>query len=279
MKKLLIPALFASAAFNASGALIGYWSFNNDDLLETSGFKAAGTHDGVASGAVAYTAGVAGFGRALDLTAGNSAVKILNSNMQNNGSAGGGTNVNYQSTYDADINSGPMSISLWMQGTPGAWEPFVSIKGEGPSGGNGYQLRNNGNSSGAAFTLRGTNGVDDPYGAIPIYDGEWHHVAGVWDTATHNRYLYVDGVLDIAGSITNGSDTGNVAAATWEYLVFGARDYGGSLSGFSDMKLDEIRIYNEALTQGQILALIVPEPGIGVFAGIAGFVLLLRRRK
>ena len=66
-KYLIYSSLFVLTTASAHSALIGYWNFDGDTLVETSGFKAAGTHDGEAVGTVAYTAGPSGFGRALDL--------------------------------------------------------------------------------------------------------------------------------------------------------------------------------------------------------------------
>lgn len=277
MKKTLISSLLVMAAVSADGALIGYWNFDSDSLVETSGFKPAGTHDGEAVGTVAYTAGPAGFGNALSL-GGAGAVRVLNSNEAVGGSANLGPNPTYQPTYSSDISSSSMTISIWFQGMPGTWNPFVSKLGENA---NGYQLRQYADIAGAAtFTLRGTNGPDDPGGSIQtLNDNQWHHLAGVWDRDAGNRYLYVDGVLDAGGSITDGSDSGSVNAAGWEYLVIGGRDQNGSITAMGANLIDEVRIYNEALTQSQVQALMVPEPTSGILAGIAGLALLSRRRR
>ncbi|MBI1368512.1 MAG: hypothetical protein GC162_07635 [Planctomycetes bacterium] len=236
----------------AQASLIGEWEFDNN-LLETSGFKPAGTHDGEAVGTISFSTDtpLGRGGASLDLTNGSSAVRVINSNAKIGGSQNLGDNLTYQSTYDADIAAGPMTISVWVKGWPDTWEGFVSEKGES---GNGYQLRKFNDTNHAAFTLRGTGGNDDPQGGINVNDGQWHQLTGVWDSANGNRYLYVDGVLDTAGSITDGSDTGSVAAATYEYVVFGGRDNGGSINSFAQVKLDDVRIYNEALTQSQIAA-------------------------
>lgn len=278
MKKLIIPSIFILATATAPGALIGYWNFNNDTLTETSGFKASGTHDGQAVGTVAYTAGPSGFGRGLDL-AGANGVRVLNSNFQNLGSGGGGggSNPTYQDTFDAAISSSPMTISLWFQGMPGTWNPFVAKLGEGTVG---YQLRQFSDTTGATFTLRNTAGADDPDSSIEsLNDSQWHHLAGVWDRDAGNRYLYVDGVLDVGGSITDGSDTGSVGTASWEYLTFGSRDQGGAIANFGAGKLDDIRIYNEPLNQTQVQALMIPEPSVSLLAGIIGIGMLARRRR
>ena len=251
---LLVAAIGLGLGFGSTvrADLIGEWLFDNN-LLETSGFTAAGTHDGEAIGSVTYTTDTPldSGGYAVNLTGGDNAVRVLNSNEKIGGSQNLGDNLTYQSTYDADISSNPMAISVWAKGWPDSnWEPFVSKKGES---GNGYQLRKYDNTSHAAFTLRGTGAIDDPQGEISnTNDGQWHHYVGVWDPANSNRYLYVDGVLDVAGSITDGSDTGSVSVASYEYLVFGARDNGGSINSYSHVQLDDVRMYNSVLTQADI---------------------------
>lgn len=280
-KKTVKIVLFGAMTSCTNAALVGHWTFDNDDLTESSGFKDEGTHDGEAVGDVGqliYTSGPTNFGRALDLSGGDVAVRVLNSNLQNLGSGGGGEGANptYENTFDGALNAGPMTISLWVQGLPdNSWEPMVSQLGEGCCG---YQLRRHSGTNNTTLTLRGTGGADDPAGSISINDGNWHHVAGVRDSANGNRLLYVDGVLDTSGSILDGSDTGNVAAATWEYLVFGGRDQGGAIGAFSRVKLDDIRIYDEALGQSRIQGLMIPEPSSALLAalGLAG---LLRRRR
>lgn len=84
-------------------------------------------------------------------------------------------------------------------------------------------------------------------GTIPVNDGLWHHVAGVYNPAATNKIsLYVDGVLDVAGNLTvavNTSATGDV--------VIGRRADG--LNRFNG-NIDEVRIWSVAKTQAEIQA-------------------------
>ncbi|MGB1041433.1 MAG: LamG-like jellyroll fold domain-containing protein, partial [Flavobacteriales bacterium] len=46
----------------------------------------------------------------------------------------------------------------------------------------------------------GGNGLS---GSIPVNDGNWHHVAVVYNPSATNKYsLYVDSVLDVTGNLT-----------------------------------------------------------------------------
>lgn len=81
--------------------------------------------------------------------------------------------------------------------------------------------------------------------------GTWYHLACVWDGSTHK--LYLDG-----GSPASGSQTitpaGNSAA-----LAVGK--YGGN-SRYLDGRIDDVRIYNTALSQTEVQAAMVAPAGV-----------------
>jgi hypothetical protein len=53
----------------------------------------------------------------------------------------------------------------------------------------------------------GGNGLS---GTISVNDGNWHHVAVVYNPSATNEYsLYVDSVLDVAGNLTITTNTGS----------------------------------------------------------------------
>jgi hypothetical protein len=92
------------------------------------------------------------------------------------------------------------------------------------------------------FEVNG-NGVN---GTIPVNDGNWHHVAMVYDpTATLQVSLYVDGILDIAGNLTIPVNTLST------FVRIGQRVDG---LHFFNGKIDEYRLWSVALTQAQIIA-------------------------
>ncbi|MGB2809546.1 MAG: LamG-like jellyroll fold domain-containing protein, partial [Sedimentisphaerales bacterium] len=78
-----------------------------------------------------------------------------------------------------------------------------------------------------------------------ITDGQWHHVGLVYDFIGLYRYLYVDGAevardIDVVGGV--GSDGG---------LYIGAGESLVPVSFFSGL-IDDVRIYNQALTAEEI---------------------------
>lgn len=134
----------------------------------------------------------------------------------------------------------------------------------------------------SASGVDGTGFVDFAYpGGTNLADDTWHHFGyvgtdnGTGNAGTVSVTLYIDGVAV-------GTDT---TAASLTYN--GQMEIGGStrFSEYATVLLDDIAIYNNALSEAEIQALaagapVIPEPssfvllGLGL-AGLAGF----RRRK
>jgi RHS repeat-associated protein len=119
------------------------------------------------------------------------------------------------------------------------------------------------------FSTTGPGGSpDDYYGNIFVADGEWHHIAAVYD-GTH-KYIYVDGVLDVStvglGTSPHGGDglgrddgLNNV-----RYGYIGEGSESESFNGTNEIsnparnlkyytgKLDEVRLWHTARTQNEI---------------------------
>lgn len=244
-------AAFFIAATPARADLAGHWLSGAEDLNDSSGFTDPGTHDGVAVGNVAAlgydTELPPGFTgeelRSLNLSGGG-AVQISNTATSDEG---------YVDTFDGGSGSSTITIAFWAKGFPGDWSPWIAKGGEGPNPGYGWQVRRIAGSSGAGFTVRGVpddNGGDSP---INVNDANWHHFAAVWDASTATRTLYVDGVFShelIASSGTMIQSPGN-------HLIIGGRqtDYP-NLSHFYTGKLFDVRIYNNALSEEEVIDLI-----------------------
>ncbi len=238
-----------SATFNVWSApgnrLIGHWISGNQDLLDSSGFRPAGTHNGyaVGSGAASLwwsadvpTVAPAG-ASSLDLMGGNVAVAITNSSTRDG---------NYLETFDYQM-ANKFSITFWAKGAfSGDWNPWVSKRGENDLG---YQVRRFSSSDPThpTFTIRGTPGNDDPDPGVSVDNDTWHHYAATWDGTTGNRKLYVDGnpILDF------GFDFGPMAPATGDHFVIGGRD-NGSFGNFFPGLIYDVRVYSYALSSTEV---------------------------
>jgi len=83
------------------------------------------------------------------------------------------------------------------------------------------------------------------YGNKAVNDGKWHHVAGVYDG--EKMYIYVDGIVDV-------SQPASGAIATNDHPVFIGEN--AEMTGrFWNGLIDDVRVYNYALSEGQITAL------------------------
>jgi hypothetical protein len=250
----LASAIGAAALFTtatpARADLVGHWLSGAENLSDTSGFTAAGTHDGVAVGNVgslSYSTDLPpGFTnpslRSLSLT-NNVAVQVANS-----ATTDGGT---YLNTFDEGVSS-QLTVAFWAKGMPGNWSPWVSKRGEE----NGWQVRRMGGDPIAGFTVRGVWDSDGWGSSINVNDtpAKWHHFAAVWDQSSGTRKLYVDGVFSHV--VSNPTDQ-TMSLAPGSHLVLGGRQNNntGFESYFSGLLLD-VRVFNNALEQEDVYNLI-----------------------
>ena len=278
---MAIPAFTATPLLGQDivTGLVGHWTFDDQTLDESSGFQADGVHDGVAVGTIAYTDDTPAGGFALDMTApGDSYVQVLNSNIIVGGSPGAGgeieiVNDTYETTFDPPELGNGFSIAFWGRGTPTRWQAYVSKNGEGN---NGYQVRRRASTFQTTFTLRSTDGADDPDVGVDTFNDpagegvdEWHHYTATW-TAGENgfRNYYIDGELVhteidwIEGQMTVAGEPiapdNAYASSRNEFLIFGGRDSGGMIEDGGGMFMDDIRIYNRPLDALAAAALATP---------------------
>ena len=145
----------------------------------------------------------------------------------------------------SDYVSGIHNISGDSQLTVGAWikTSYSAARQEIVSGGS--------SSNGDGFLVYlDTNGKlnfdyptqKGPTGSITISDGNWHYIVAVKDGS--NRLLYVDGKSDGSGSLGAMNSSTNT-------LYIGRATYNNS--NYTNGLIDDVRIYNYACTQAQVL--------------------------
>jgi hypothetical protein len=151
--------------------------------------------------------------------------------------------------------TGPATVSCWVKGWPtDSWVPFIAKNGEA----NGWQIRRNGGTPEVDWTTRGAGtGFSTGNGDFgsnawgwanapgeASKQSRWQHYCATWDGT--NKRIFINGQL--AAVQTNAGATIQSSA---NLLVFGARDTG-SISGHSRVMLDNVAIWDEALSQAQV---------------------------
>ena len=147
--------------------------------------------------------------------------------------------------------TGSMTWSAWVlaTGTP-ADDGQIIAKSTGNSGSIGWQLKTSPDTGPHTFGIGVSpngNSITQRFSTTVRNLNTWYHVAGVYDAAARTLHVYVNGVLD------DGVLLGTVPASQFDpaqNVIIGRRSGGFHFQG----RIDELRVYNTALTQAQIQA-------------------------
>ncbi len=218
---LLLGLVQISAANNAG--FIGWWK-----LDETSGITAADSsgngNDGTLRGDPQWVSG------------------WINGALNLDGD-GDYVDCGYDPIFDV---TGEITVAAWVtiRSVPTEWVTVVS-KGE-------YAWRISNDSADPRFHFGVTIWSEvnpSVNGVTEVGYDEWHHVAGTYDGSDIN--LYLDGVIDatIGSTVDIGTNTSNVLIG--ENPEAAGRHWDGII--------DDVRIYDRALSQAEIEALMPPQ--------------------
>ncbi len=131
----------------------------------------------------------------------------------------------------------------------------------------------NGNQSvgveGGVATVKNAFTGTSPNGNVNIADGSGHYVAIVSNSSVMD--IYVDGLLDV-GALTTPS--GNIQ---WAITHFG-RSYPDYRGSGVPWVMDDVRIYDTALSSSEILAL-APEPATASVLALGAAAIMMKRRR
>jgi len=233
-KKLICLISFVAVivmAHNASAGLVGHWKF--DEGAGTTAYDTSGNgNDGTLQGNPKW--GVGRIGGALELDGTGDYVDCGNRSV---------LNVTQQVT-----------LTAWVKPDPGfAYPDWSGIIMRGGPNIDTFALYYNGPSRQIGFKTTGTSPNWMAVAAAGLFDSEWHHVAAVYDGA--RKIVYLDG--EPIG--TTGS-TGLIETSTGRLLLGAGRDLS-TPTHLLVGKIDDARIYDVALTQIEIQA--VMEGGEG----------------
>jgi hypothetical protein len=164
---------------------------------------------------------------------------------------------------DADFDFGTsthFSVSAWVTKTDEA-DSVLVMKGEeltGPTEAS-WQIHYIGDSKTAALTI-----TADTYnyyclirGSTNIADGNWHHITGVFKRSASctasDLTLYVDGVPETMTVVYNSVNSyTNSNLDNNDPLTIGANYVNGAYDAHWNGKIDEVKIFNYALTTEQV---------------------------
>jgi hypothetical protein len=217
MKKLIyIIALASTSVFGQTDSLIAHYPFNGN-CNET-----IKNNNGIpSSSGISYTTGIN--------NSFNSAIKI-------SGLSNGYVNLGNDTSLQFR-NDGQYTLSLWVKMAISNSYRAILVKSSNYDHWDYGIMANNG----IPYTGKGRQ---DLYASSQINNGKWHHLVATYNNGHHK--LYVNGVLEknfLLGSINES--TGN--------LVLGLK--GDALSNQYDGDVDELKIFNKALSAEDIIKL------------------------
>jgi hypothetical protein len=228
------PALPTSTNPGTAGLFACYTMSNN--VQDSSG----NGNNGTTVGTLSYTTGLGAFGTALRLNGSGDCVDLGNKAAFN--------------------PTGSFSVSLWANAAEWStsWvHVMIANRGE-PAGGPGWAIRRYSDNN-LCFTTRGVGTTaEDTASTTAMRLNEWIHIVCVYNQAAGTKTIYLNGVESGAGTTTPGS---SIKASTHKTYI-GARaniDNTGPEAYFNGA-LDEIRLYNRALSASEAEYLSDPTP-------------------
>ncbi|MEE9303088.1 MAG: LamG-like jellyroll fold domain-containing protein, partial [Thiotrichaceae bacterium] len=142
--------------------------------------------------------------------------------------------------------SSSFSISAWVKpDSHGQWAPIVYSNSSGSAGFRFYTTTNR-----IQFTLRDeTSSFRNVISDTSLVNGVWSLVTAVYDVAGTNMHLYINGQLDKTTLGVGNLDANFYNGASMFSQIGGGDNNPGR---FFQGSLDDIRIYNIALTQSNV---------------------------
>ena len=142
--------------------------------------------------------------------------------------------------------AGQVTIAAWIKVNQfdKEWQAIVT------KGDSAWRLQRNRNLGSLELACTGLKVPgNSPYGGLygqkSVNDGQWHHVAGVYDG--EKMYLYIDGAVDVSQTASGAISTNNEPVYIGENSEMTGRCWNGLI--------DEVRVYNYGLSGDQIKAL------------------------
>jgi hypothetical protein len=163
-----------------------------------------------------------------------------------------------------DLNTTNFTISAWIKRDTGSTNGSILSK-RNAANSEGYDLRINGTGR-LEFTYNG-GAVTLTSGSLnPIPENEWHQVAVIYNSGTAT--LYIDGVAD-----TIASSLPPPTATSQKFLIAAADGFDPNTTAYFAGNIDEVRVWNTALSIDQLRYIMNQELIDGTLGLIKGDVL------
>jgi len=211
----------------STDGMVGYWPLESLSADDYSGY---GNSLSLGAGSSAPTIATGAKGNALDFDGSNDYASAPDMGITEG--------KNYTVSFWANIGTGATNPAAYSEGTPADWSNnlFIIYYGDsGSSDGIRVWYRDSGGTGGSIITYSSS-----------VADSSWHHVV-LTQSAANNRKLYLDGV-----EVENDTTSRNVLSVSSSSI--GAANSNGGYAQFFDGKIDNMKLYNRALSAGEVQA-------------------------
>jgi hypothetical protein len=229
------------AEFDPDSNLVSLWEF--EEGSGTNANDSAGTNHGTIYGNPNWVTGKVGF-YALDFDGTNDYVNVgtmgnFGSSLKNNGGV-----VSISSWVKSSVTNSQMStFGITNSGVSTSLGIALNADYLGTYKGHIYVFVRDDNGSTLAAAVRSDTGITN---------GNWYHLAAVVKKSLGIAEVYVDGVKQTV-SYDPGSRNGTNFSNFQYGMTIGAENNRGSIVQYVTGQIDDVRIYNKALSAGEII--------------------------
>ena len=205
--------------------LVGYWSFDDGSGTTAEDFSPSGTNTGTLTNGPTWVDGK--LGKALSFDGISTYVSLGN-----------------PGNSPLNVGTSDFTIASWIKTTDGGGQRCI-VSSTGSSRGVRFGL-----TGGHPYYLigDGTTYRESSIGSAVVNDGNWHHLVIVFSRTSSTATAYVDGMSSGVDSFSASIGSANSGSTK----VIGAMAAG---TGLINGTIDDVRIYNRALSQAEITAL------------------------